>query len=124
MKVSFMTNSHSPSTLRAEVLQFLSVHCQGRSNGLHVKDVVRRLGLLICEASERAVRKAIDELREELGVAIVGKPNTGYFIATSQEELEEGCAFLRSRAMNSLRAEAQMRRISLPALLGQLQVNS
>jgi hypothetical protein len=104
--------------LQAIVVSYLSANCRGRARGMHAEILARKLSI-----AERRLRSVINAAREE-GIAIVGTPETGYFVAETAEELEEGCAFLRSRAMNSLRAEARMRKISLPALLGQLQVQS
>ena len=44
--------------------------------------------------------------------------------ATPPDEIRRCCAFLHRRAMHSLRLEAQMRRIPLPDLLGQLHLNT
>ena len=37
---------------------------------------------------------------------------------------ERSCMFLRKRALHSLGLEAKLRKISLPALLGQLNLNT
>lgn len=72
---------------------------------------------------ERDVRKFVSELRDE-GEAVCGHPRRGYFIAETAGELDESCRFLRKRAMHSLGLEARLRKISLPALLGQLNLNT
>jgi hypothetical protein len=51
------------------------------------------------------------------------KPDTGYFMATSAAELDETCRYLRSRAVYGLLIESRMRRVSMPALLGQLSLS-
>ena len=72
---------------------------------------------------ERTLREVISAAREE-GTAIVGTPETGYYIAVTAEELDECCRFLRSRAMHSLQIEARLRKVALPELLGQLRVGT
>jgi len=85
-------------TLRAQLTQRLGVH-------------------------ERTLRDLISSARDD-GVAIVGTPETGYYIAVTSDELEECCRFLRARAMHSLQIEARLRKIALPDLLGQLRVRT
>ena len=58
------------------------------------------------------------------GVAVCGTPETGYYIAATAAELDQTCAFLRSRAMRSLTLEARLRQIPLPDLLGQLHLRT
>lgn len=108
-----------------QVLAVLSRHV-GRANGV----TMHNLALYVTrehldegerEITERNVRKVISRLRED-GHAICAHPRTGYFIAETAEELDECCAFLRSRAMTSLTLESKLRKIALPELLGQLRV--
>lgn len=90
-------------------------HHNGRENGVSA----HRLADLL-DTHDRAVRALITEAREA-GHAICGTPKDGYFMAATPAELEETCAFLRSRAMHSLHLESQLRRIPLVDLLGQMQ---
>jgi len=76
-------------------------------------------GALDC--AERIVRDLVTELRSD-GIAVCGHPATGYFIAETKEELEDTCAFLRSRAMHSLVLEAKLRQMPLADLVGQLRL--
>lgn len=78
-------------------------------------------GLLNCQP--RLVRRLVSEARHE-GVPICGHPHTGYYIAETQEELLNTCAFLRARAMHSLVLESRLRKIPLPDLIGQLRLNT
>lgn len=71
----------------------------------------------------REVRKLVSRAREE-GIAICAHPKTGYYIASTAEDLERTCAFLRSRAMHSLVLEARLRKTSLAELLGQIKLNT
>ena len=98
------------------LLNTLAFH-QGRERGISAA----QLAFLLL-VPERRLRSLISELREQ-GTAICGTPETGYFLATTADELDESCRFLRHRAMRSLQLEARMRKISLPDLLGQLKLN-
>lgn len=113
----------SPVHSSARVLQALSRH-RGRDRGASIVDLVREItGRASTAADERALRRTISELREE-GTPVCGHPKTGYFIAQTPDELDQCCAFLRSRAMHSLKLEARLRRMPLQALLGQLNVET
>jgi hypothetical protein len=71
----------------------------------------------------RELRKLISELRTE-GVAICGRPETGYFIAETAEELDAFCIkYLEARALHSLKLSSRLRNIPLPVLAGQLFLN-
>jgi biotin operon repressor len=100
---------------KAQLLALLQ-HRVGRANGVSVAYCA---GALAC--SERVVRELVTELRED-GIALCGHPSSGYFIAANKEELEETCAFLRSRAMHSLVLEARLRGMPLADLVGQLHL--
>lgn len=101
---------------KTELLNALARH-QGRDKGIRAKDLAAELGV-----PPRRLRKLVSELREE-GTAICGTPATGYYMATTPDELRETCAFLEHRALHSLRKLSQMRKVSLPDLLGQLMLN-
>jgi biotin operon repressor len=101
----------------AELLNVLSGY-RGQDNGVHVEQLVARTGV-----SERELRKLISALRTE-GAAICGKPETGYFIAETPEELNHFCIkYLEARAMHSLTLSSRLRKIPLPVLAGQLFLN-
>jgi biotin operon repressor len=102
----------------AVLVHVLSTHHTGRANGIGAAALALKLGI-----SERALRLCISTAREE-GIAIVGTPETGYFIAQTADELEECCQFLRARAMHSLLIESRLRKVALPELLGQLRVGT
>jgi biotin operon repressor len=88
----------------------------GRERGITAAAIAVALG-----CNEREVRKLVTELRED-GMAVCGHPVSGYFIAATHEEIEETCAFLRSRAMHSLVLESKLRGMALADLLGQLRL--
>ncbi|MFG6462278.1 hypothetical protein ACG04Q_11920 [Roseateles sp. DXS20W] len=101
---------------RALLIQRLAAsHC-GQARGIRARDLARVLGL-----RERVLRQLVSDARED-GVAIAGTPESGYFIAETAAELEACCHFLRARALHSLHIEAQLRRIPLADLLGQLRL--
>jgi biotin operon repressor len=99
------------------LLSLLQSHI-GQSKGISVRDIAYHL-----RTSERQVRLAVTELRMD-GIAVCGHPTTGYYIAETPEELERTCAFLRSRALQSLTLEANLRRVPLPDLIGQLHLRT
>jgi hypothetical protein len=107
---------------RDQVLAALYRHV-GAAHGVRVDALVREItgAPVSSPAAERQVRSQVSELREE-GYPIAAHPAHGYFVCETAEELQMCCAFLRSRAMHSLRLEAQMRRISLGELLGQIRL--
>lgn len=100
-----------------ELLSVLSSHI-GRARGITAKGLADAL-----QCPPRAVRYLVTELRDE-GIAVCGHPGSGYFIAANAEELEETCQFLRSRAMHSLHLEAQLRKMPLPDLIGQMHLRT
>lgn len=101
----------------AELLNILSSH-KGQANGVHMDRLEAITGL-----PGRTVRKLISELRTE-GTAVCGKPETGYFMAASAEELDEFCIkYLEARALHSLKLSSRLRQIPLPVLAGQLLLN-
>lgn len=102
----------------AALVQLLSTRHAGKAAGISAEALARELHI-----TERMVRALVSEAREQ-GLAISATPETGYYIAQTPEELLESCEFLRSRAMHSLRMEAQLRRIPLPDLLGQLHLKT
>lgn len=91
---------------------------QGADNGITAEALANALG-----TTKRNVRTMVSELRLE-GTAICGHPRTGYFIAANDQEIENTCKFLRSRALHSLALEAKLRKIALPDLIGQMRLKS
>lgn len=104
------------SDYQTHLTDVLATHV-GRGNGITAEALARHVGVV-----PREVRRLISLLRAE-GMAICGHPSTGYYIAATQEDVEETCQFLRSRALHSLRLEARLRQLSLPDLLGQIRFN-
>jgi biotin operon repressor len=100
-------------TTRTALLNALASH-QGRDKGIAADRLAEQL-----QVPPRRLRKLISEARED-GIAICGKPASGYFMPTTPEELQETCSFLEHRAMHSLRKLSRMKKVALPILLGQL----
>lgn len=105
----------SAAPTKTDLLMLLEAHI-GRDSGITARAIAQALG-----CTERLVRELVTELRMD-GVALCGKPDTGYFVAATAEELQETCAFLRARALHSLVLEARMRHVPLPDLIGQLRL--
>ena len=99
----------------AIVTQVLARH-RGAANGITGKALA-----LECLITGRAARLAVTELRMQ-GLGVCGRPETGYFLSNSAQELEQTCQFLRSRALKSLVLEARMRKVALADVLGQLRI--
>jgi predicted DNA-binding transcriptional regulator YafY len=101
----------------AQLLNLLSAH-RGRDKGIHMDHLVALTGV-----PGRELRKLITDLRSE-GVAICGRPETGYFIAETSQELDDFCIkYLEARALHSLKLSSRLRQIPLPVLAGQLFLN-
>ena len=116
--------SAAVSITPAQVLAELERHV-GKENGVHVRDLVAHItGLSVpAPALERRAREFIADLRME-GRPICGKPEAGYFMAENVAELEETFRYLRARAVSSLLLESRMRKVSLPALVGQIDFSN
>jgi biotin operon repressor len=103
----------STTATTTDLLNALAPH-QGAGDGVSAKVLAARLGI-----TTRALRKLVAAARED-GIAICGRPSTGYHIAATADELDAACEFLRRRALHSLRALSRMQRVAMPVLLGQL----
>lgn len=100
----------------ARLVQYMASRHRGAANGISASRLAAAMGI-----SQRHLRHQVSAARE-LGCALCGQPRTGYYIATTAQELQQATAWLEHRAMHSLRLLAQMRRVSLPELLGQLRL--
>ena len=73
----------------------------------------------------RRLRTIITALRRK-GVPIgstAAKNGGGYYLVRAGSELDSYCGRLRRAALNKLSMEAKLRKISMPELLGQMQLN-
>lgn len=104
------------------VLDALEAHI-GKDNGISAEDLAMKI---LCAdeprpGAERRLRHIITDLRMH-GVRICGHPSTGYYLATTAEDIEHTCQYLHHRAMTSLVQISRLRDIALPDLLGQLKL--
>jgi len=102
------------------VLDVLGDHV-GADNGISARELVRKIAGITTAGGERRLRSIVVALREA-GHAIGGTPETGYFIARTDAELDATFEFLYSRAMTSLTQIAAMKRMAMPDLRGQLRL--
>ena len=102
---------------KTELINLLSRH-QGAANGISARYLAAQM-----RCTQRELRKLISQCRADDGIAICAHPSTGYYIASTAQELLGCCAFLEARAMHSLTLLSRMRKVSLPDLLGQLHLN-
>jgi hypothetical protein len=73
----------------------------------------------------RKLRTLITELRRE-GVPICSVSTAsggGYYLASVGSELDDYCKRVRQRALKLLKMESNLRKISMPKLLHQIQLN-
>jgi len=104
---------------RHTVLAALSNHI-GVSNGVSAVDLVVEITWRSPRPAHcRKLRQEIEVLRRE-GHHICGRPSSGYFIASSEDELNETCRFLVDRAMTTLTQVSKMKKASLPDIHDQL----
>lgn len=96
-------------------------HHIGEASGVHADALAREACGDDSARAQRQLRHAIEALRRE-GHHICGRPESGYFIAASDAELDGTCRFLYERAMTTLQQIAAMKRVSLPDLRGQLRL--
>ncbi len=81
--------------LAREVLAYLQAHATGAENRIKRPALRRALG-----CGDRALRRAISELRE-LGYPVVGDTRLGgYYLAATRQEAEAAIAILKSYARN------------------------
>lgn len=100
----------------AQLLNALSRHL-GSGQGIRADDLAREL-----HRSARQIRKGISALRDE-GVAVCGTPITGYYIATTPEELRQTLAFHKKRLEHEARIVRHLEALCTPALMGQQLLN-
>ena len=108
------------SLTTANVLAALARHI-GAGQGIRGDRLVAEILGEHDAAAERHLRQVVTTLRLE-GHHVCARPETGYFLAATAEELDETIEFLYDRALASLSQIARMKRISLPDLRGQLHL--
>ena len=109
------------------LLQVLALHV-GREHAVDMGELYTRVFGKKCDHKinhSRDIRKLITALRRN-GVPIGSSSSSnggGYYLVRAGSELDEYCAGLRRRALNALVMEARLRKLSMPELLGQMQMN-
>ncbi len=113
--------------LKARMLVILSKHI-GKSNPIRMADLYREVfGVEPRDSIQttRIIRNFITELRRE-GVPVCSSmksDNGGYYLSNSGSELDDYLKRLRGRALRALSMEAKLRKMTLPQLLGHIQLN-
>lgn len=93
----------------------------GEQNGITARALVIEITHHESAADERRLRSIVEQLRSE-GHRICAHPESGYFTAADDDELQRTLDFLYRRAATSLRQIAAMNRVSMPELRGQLGI--
>jgi hypothetical protein len=94
---------------------------RGRERAIRVPDLASLSGI-----PARQIQQVIHRLRVQHGQPIAsaaGKP-AGYYIPETSQEVEEFYHEQKSKALGTLAAAAAVKRTSLPALLGQLALET
>jgi predicted DNA-binding transcriptional regulator YafY len=106
----------APSELQIRLVNRMAQHL-GRNKGINADALA-----LALQISPRRLRRLISQTRLQ-GVAICGKPATGYYMPETADELAEACNFLMRRALHSLKLMELMRTTAMPTLAGQQLLN-
>jgi hypothetical protein len=109
------------------LLQVLAMHV-GREHAIDMGELYTRVfGKAINHKinESRDLRRLVTALRRK-GIPIGStskRDGGGYYLVRASSELDEYCSALRQRALRALVMEARLRKIALPELLGQMQMN-
>jgi predicted DNA-binding transcriptional regulator YafY len=99
----------------SELLNLLQAH-KGRAKGIKCAALAAQAGI-----TERQARKLISDLRFD-GCAVVGTPESGYYLADSADEVTEFTEFHWHRIRHSMAIVSRVTKQSIPALMGQLSL--
>lgn len=109
---------HTQNAITPETV--LAALGHGKALGMKASELVFAItGRPSAAAEERHLREVIVALRKA-GHPVCGRPEEGYYIGVTAEELDGTCGFLVDRAMTTLTQVSAMRRVTLPDLRGQL----
>lgn len=117
-----MTPDTNSNNLTPDAVLAVLQTCVGEAHGVTAEQLVLAITGRRSSADQRRLRKVIEALRTA-GHRICAHPSRGYYMAATDAELDRACIFLRERAMTSLRQESAMKRVSLPDLIGQLELS-
>ncbi len=118
-----MNTKDTFNNLEATILRFLEAH-QGRDFAISRARLVEKINEGCAppdEVNERTIRQTIKHLVERHGEWI-GSCCKGYFMIQTDQELLAACKYYHGYALSLLHVEAKLRKISMPALLGQLSL--
>jgi hypothetical protein len=110
------------NSLESTILGVLEGH-KGQENSVPGKDLVDRVNQHwpLFPLNERKIRLTIKHMIESHSQWIGSSPK-GYFMVQTDQELAGVCKYYRGYGLSALHIEAKLRKISLPALLGQLSL--
>lgn len=109
--------------MKGKVLQELS-QCVGREKAIDAGDLFERVfGEKWTNkiSDTRPLRYLIRDLRK--GGAPIGSCSQGYYLLRSDTELADYCRRVERNALGRLMLVSKIKKISLPQLLGQMQLN-
>jgi len=118
---------HNSDYWQGLVLQILSRHI-GRGKAINMAALFQEIFGVAPRntiTGTRRLRKIITRLRAQ-GVPICSAADMesgGYYLPAAGSEMENYCGRLRNQALKKLAQEAVLRRMALPQLLGQIQMN-
>jgi len=113
------------SELQYKIIVELSKHI-GRHRAIGMKELTKIVLGEVTDKNTRTLRRMIEELRkrEALPVcSIRAKEGNGYYLAGAGKELDDYCKRLRKEALRKLSMEAKLRNMTLPQLIGQINLN-
>ncbi|MBI2882868.1 MAG: HTH domain-containing protein [Candidatus Methylomirabilis oxyfera] len=95
------------------------VRHQGRGQAIGAGELARAIGV-----TERVARQVVKTLIEQHSAPIASSPHppAGYYLPETLEEIRDTLESLKGRALSILTRMARLRRVALPELLGQLQM--
>jgi biotin operon repressor len=100
------------------LLAVLSKDHIGRDKAVNGESLATQMGCKV-----RTIRTLVLKLREN-AVAVCGRPETGYYIAETAEEVDATCRLLEAHGLHQLTVAARMRKTTLPELLGQMKLST
>jgi hypothetical protein len=113
--------------LRARLLEVLTAHV-GRENAIGMGELYEEVYGRSWRNrinDTRALRVLVTDLRER-GVRIcsrIGRGEGGYYLASAKSEMKDYVERLKLQALRKLARAAELEKMSLPELLGQMQLN-
>lgn len=119
-------NAREKEVLKSVLLQEMTRHV-GASRAIGMGELYVRVFQRAWENrinDTRRLRLLVTELRRR-GVPIcstAGRTGGGYYLAAAASDLDAYCQRLRTRALKLLAQESRLRQMTMPDLLGQIQL--